>query len=96
MFYVYVLQSLKNYGFYIAFAPDLKARFLKHQNGLVRSTKNLLPLDLIYYEAYKSKQDALTREKRLKKFAKGFSSLKGRLKYSINYNATSLLKMHQG
>ena len=34
-------------------------------------------------EVYKSKKDALIREKRLKKFAKGYASLKGRLKYSL-------------
>ena len=40
-------------------------------------------MKLIYCEVYKSKKDALIREKRLKKFAKGYASLKGRLKYSL-------------
>ena len=88
MFYVYVLQSMRTDKFYIGFASDLKARILKHQQGLVYSTKNSRHLDLIYYEAYKSKKDALIREKRLKQFAKGFSSLKGRMKYSINNNVS--------
>ena len=83
MFYVYVLKSGKDSSFYIGFADDLKARFIKHNQGLVRSTKNLRPLSLIYYEAYISKKDALIREKRLKHFAKGFASLRGRLKYSL-------------
>ncbi len=55
----------------------------KHNQGLVTSTKNLRPMDLIYCEIYKSKTDALIKEKRLKQFAKGFASLKGRLKYSL-------------
>lgn len=40
-------------------------------------------MELIYFEGYKSKKDALIREKRLKRFAKGFSSLKSRLSNSL-------------
>lgn len=83
MFCVYVLQSKKDKSFYIGFAENLKERLAKHNKGLVLSTKHLLPMELIYCEAYKSKKDALIREKRLKQFAKGFASLKGRLKYSL-------------
>lgn len=70
-------------SFYIGFTEDLRKRLEKHNQGLVRSTKNMRPIELIYYEAYKSQKDALIREKRLKQFAKGFSSLKGRLQYSL-------------
>lgn len=83
MFCVYVLRSEKDNSFYIGFAPNLKERLAKHSQGLVKSTKHILPMELIYCEAYKSKTDALIRERRLKRFAKGFASLKGRLKYSL-------------
>lgn len=83
MFFVYVLQSKNDGGFYIGFAVDLKERIKKHKDGLVKSTKNMRPFELIYCEVYKSKKDALIREKRLKHFAKGFASLKSRLKYSM-------------
>ena len=83
MFYVYVLKSKKDYSHYIGFATDLRNRFIKHNQGLVQSTKNLRPLELIYYEAYKSKKDALMRENRLKQFKKGYSSLKGRIINSL-------------
>lgn len=83
MFYVYLLKSKKDDSLYIGFAPDLKARTIKHNQGLVQSTKNLRPVELIYYEAYKHKQDALIREKRLKQFAKGYSMLKSRLRNSL-------------
>lgn len=83
MFFVYVLQSKKDKSFYIGFAVDIKERLKKHNEGLVRSTKNIRPIELVYCEIYKSKRDALIREKRLKKFAKGFASLRGRLKYSL-------------
>jgi predicted GIY-YIG superfamily endonuclease len=42
-----------------------------------------MPMELIYFEGYKSKKDALIREARLKHFAKGFASLKNRLQFSL-------------
>lgn len=83
MFYVYILKSKKDSSFYIGFAVDLRERLIKHTKGLVKSTRNLRPLGLVYYEAYISKKDALVREKRLKKFAKGFAFLRGRIKNSL-------------
>ena len=83
MFFVCLLRSKLNKSFYIGFAENLRERLEKHNQGLVRSTKNIRPMELIYFESYKSKQDALIREKRLKHFAKGFASLKGRLKNSL-------------
>lgn len=70
MFYVYILQSKKDSSFYIGFAPDLRNRLLKHNKGEVQSTQSLRPLELIYYESYKDKRDALYREEQLKRFAK--------------------------
>ena len=83
MFYVYILRSTKNNSLYIGFAVDLKKRIVKHNQGLVQSTKHLRPFELMYYEAYKSKKDALIREKRLKQFAQGLTAIKGRLKNSL-------------
>jgi len=38
----------------------------KHEKGLVTSTKNRLPIELIYFEGCKNQQDATKREKYLK------------------------------
>jgi len=83
MFFVYILKSKSDGSFYIGFAVDIEQRMEKHNQGLVQSTKNILPMELMYCEVYKSKKDALIREKRLKRFAKGFASLKSRLRYSL-------------
>lgn len=83
MFFIYILRSTKDGSLYIGFAEDIEGRLSKHNQGLVQSTKNLKPMELIYYEAYKSKKDALIREKRLKQFAKGFASLRSRLRHSL-------------
>lgn len=66
MFYVYVMQSLKDGGFYTGYSDDLNRRLAEHGNGEVISTRNRLPVRLVYYEASCSQQDALHREKYLK------------------------------
>jgi putative endonuclease len=65
-FYVYILQSLKDGGFYTGYSDDLKRRFAEHGNGAVISTRNRLPVKLVYYEASCNQQDAIQREKYLK------------------------------
>ena len=79
MYYVYVLQSLKDKKFYTGYTKDLKQRLKQHENGEVFSIKNRRPLKLIYYEACLNEQDALHREKYLKT-SHGKMFLKKRLK----------------
>ncbi len=66
MFYVYVLHSEKDGLFYTGATSDLKARLYEHEKGKVRSTKDRLPVRLVYYEASLSQADAFQREKYLK------------------------------
>jgi len=66
MFYIYILQSKLDNKLYTGFTGNLKKRLFEHNSGGVTSTKNRRPLELIYYEAYKEKSDALKREKFLK------------------------------
>jgi len=79
MYYVYVLQSLKDKQFYVGYTDDLKNRFEEHNSGRVVSTKNRRPLKLVYYEACLNQQDATKREKYLKT-AWGKRYIKNRLK----------------
>ena len=74
-FYVYVLRSLRDQGFYIGSTHDLKARFHLHNSGAVRSTSPRRPFDLIFYEAYRNEYDATRREVYLKS-TKGRTTLK--------------------
>ena len=65
-YYVYVLLSKKDNRFYTGYTADLKERLKLHNEGKVFSTKNRLPLQLIYFEACLNQQDATRREKYLK------------------------------
>ena len=66
MYYIYILKSLIDKKLYTGFSSNLRKRVREHELGNVDSTKNRRPLELIYYEAYKNKTDALKREKFLK------------------------------
>jgi len=79
MYYTYVLRSEKDGQFYIGFTKNLELRFEQHNKGLVESTKHRIPLQLIYYEACLSRDDATRREKYLKSFH-GRMFIKNRLK----------------
>jgi len=66
MYYVYVLQSLKDKNLYIGFTSDLRRRLAQHKFGGTISTKKRLPLRCIFYEAFISKEDAKRREEYFK------------------------------
>ena len=77
-YYVYVLRSKKNAMWYTGFTIDLRKRFTEHNNGKSTYTKRRGPFELIYYEAYKNKTDARSREKQLKS-GQGRAYLKQRI-----------------
>jgi len=62
MFYVYILQSIKDNKLYIGYSSNLKQRLAEHLRGTVTSTKGRRPMVLIYYEAYRAEKDARIRE----------------------------------
>lgn len=66
MYYIYVLSSKKCRELYKGYANNLKRRIREHRKGLVEATKNKKPLDLVYYEAYQSRKDAMARERYFK------------------------------
>lgn len=66
MYYVYILEN-SDKSWYIGYASDLRKRLADHENGNgCRTTSLKSGWDLIYYEAYKEKLDALGRERFLK------------------------------
>ncbi len=83
MHYVYIISSIKNAKLYIGQTSDLRRRFEEHNKGKNIATKPYTPFELIYYEAFKSKKDALTRESQLKRYKQGYTRLKQRIKYSL-------------
>ncbi|MBP6994273.1 GIY-YIG nuclease family protein [Candidatus Woesebacteria bacterium] len=65
-YYTYVLRSERDGRLYIGCTSNLKVRVREHQGGLVQATKHRLPVQLVYYEACKSKSSAYAREQYFK------------------------------
>ena len=83
MFYIYVLESVKNKKLYFGYTSDLKKRLKEHNSGKNFSTKPYIPWNLIYYEACIEEEDATRREKYLKT-TQGKKMFKLRLKKYFN------------
>ncbi len=86
MFHTYVLQSQKDGSKYVGFTERSPSdRLIDHNQSKVKSTKNKQPWNLIYYEGYIDKKDALSREKFLKG-GSGNRYIKNQLKYYLSKN----------
>lgn len=71
-FYTYVLKCA-NADWYIGSTDDLKRRIQEHQDGKCRTTRAVLPVELVYYEACRTLQGAREREAQLKTgFGRGY------------------------
>jgi putative endonuclease len=68
MLYVYILQSLKDFSFYIGQCDDLDRLMYKYFDGFSKYTAGKRPWRLKYYEAYPTRSDAIKREKQLKSY----------------------------
>jgi len=82
MFYVYVLQSLLNGRLYVGRTANLKRRFKEHIDAKVWTTSRMLPVKLIFYEAFAVAGDSIRRERYLKT-SKGKATLKQMLRESM-------------
>ncbi len=81
MWYMYVLGSLKNHRLYIGYTGDLKRRFQEHNEARGGAfTAHNGPFELIFYEAFLHKKDALKAEKFFKS-GYGKEVLKDKLEY---------------
>lgn len=70
MNYVYILRCADG-SLYTGWTNDLEKRVKTHNAGKgAKYTKTRLPVELVYYEEYVEKGDALSREFSIKKLKK--------------------------
>ncbi|HKQ46132.1 MAG TPA: GIY-YIG nuclease family protein [Rhizomicrobium sp.] len=68
-YYVYILASKRNGTLYIGVTNDLVRRVWEHREGLVPGfTKTYRVKMLVYFEVFGDITQAISREKRLKKY----------------------------
>ena len=72
-FYVYILASKRNGTLYIGVTSDLLKRVWQHKNKLVEGfTKKYDVNRLVYYEIHSDAENAIIREKQLKKWRRSW------------------------
>ena len=72
MFYVYILRTSSN-TLYIGQTNNLEKRIKEHKNKSSKSAKYIRYFDsfeLVYFENYKTRREAMQREYQLKKWSK--------------------------
>ncbi|PKN37997.1 MAG: endonuclease [Deltaproteobacteria bacterium HGW-Deltaproteobacteria-2] len=68
-YYVYILASKKNGTLYIGVTGDLVKRIYEHKQNLTDGFTNEYNIhDLVYYEHHKEIEEAILREKQMKKW----------------------------
>ena len=66
---VYILASQRNGTLYVGVTSDLARRVFEHKEGAIEGfTKEYSIHNLVFYEFHETMNDALTREKRIKKW----------------------------
>lgn len=64
--YVYILQCSDN-SYYTGYAVDLERRLQEHQQGEgCKYTRGRCPVELVYWEVFSSKSEAMQREYQIK------------------------------
>ncbi len=72
-FYVYILASKRNGTLYLGVTSDIVKRVWQHKNGLAEGfTKKYGIERLVYYEIYVDAENAIKREKQLKKWRRAW------------------------
>jgi len=68
-YYVYILASKKNGVLYIGVTNDLERRIGEHKSKIVKGFTTRYNVDkLVYFEEYSNINEAIKREKQLKKW----------------------------
>ncbi len=68
-YYLYILTNKKNGTLYIGVTNNLERRMFEHKNKLVEGFTKQYGLDkLLYFETYQYINDAIKREKNMKKW----------------------------
>ena len=65
-FFVYILQSKKDFSFYVGQCEDLDKRMSKHFDGFSKYTASKGPWRLVYFEMVSSRSAAIKKEKDIK------------------------------
>jgi putative endonuclease len=69
MFYAYVIKSVISPYYYKGHCEDLEKRLNQHNSGMTHSIKRFIPFEIVYFEVFETRQEAISREHYLKSAA---------------------------
>ena len=67
VYFVYILQSLKDGSYYVGSTQNLDERINRHNGGRSKYTKAKRPWKVVYHEEFPDRSSALKREKQIKR-----------------------------
>jgi putative endonuclease len=65
-FHVYILRSESTNGFYVGQTQNVEERLAYHNANYSKSLKNRGPWKLLYLESYRTRSEAVCRERQIK------------------------------
>jgi putative endonuclease len=69
LFYAYVIRSINFSFLYKGHCEDLEKRLKQHNAGKTVSIRKYIPFELVYFEAFQTREEAIRRERYFKSSA---------------------------
>ena len=69
MFYAYVIRSIKFNFYYKGHCENLQNRLKQHNAGMTESIRRYGPFEIVYFETFPTRSQAVKREKYFKSAA---------------------------
>ena len=66
MYYIYIIKSLSSERYYIGQTNNLEIRLKRHNDNNVTATKNRGPWEIVHFEEYQTRSEAMQRERYFK------------------------------
>ena len=67
MYFIYIIKSKVDGSFYTGQCQNIQERLQHHNKGYTKSTKAKIPWNIVYYEKYDTRSEAVRRELEVKK-----------------------------
>ena len=67
MYYVYIIFSKKADRYYVGESIDIQARLVSHRNGISRYTSIANDWELVHFEEFSTRGEAISRERAIKR-----------------------------
>jgi putative endonuclease len=69
MYYTYVIKSVSHDFYYKGHCEKLEERLKQHNSGMTESIRPYVPYEIVYFEEFLTREEAIKREKYFKSSA---------------------------